>query len=244
MPYTARKEGGKYVVYKKDSGKRVGATKGTKEALRKYLAALHMHETKKLKNENMKPKSIKLASLLKLHESENPMEGMTTEQKKAFMEAVYRFAEHAPSIYRSHSLKETAQYLGELIEAANHLTLSETEDWFDRATVNRHMKHLGEAFKIFEKTSHEMTTLQQRLESAYEDIGETLGKYYDINGMVNEANETEYQKFFTKAMKKFKINEPSDLEDPGEKKKFFKWVDKNYTAKEEPGKDKGVKDSK
>jgi len=40
MPYTYRKEGDKYVVYKKDSHKRVGATKGTKEALRKYLAAL------------------------------------------------------------------------------------------------------------------------------------------------------------------------------------------------------------
>lgn len=44
MPYTYKKQGDKYVVYKKDSGKRVGATKGTKEALKKYLAALHMHE--------------------------------------------------------------------------------------------------------------------------------------------------------------------------------------------------------
>ena len=46
MPYTYKKEGDKYVVYKKDGGKRVGATKGTKEALKKYLAALHMHEMK------------------------------------------------------------------------------------------------------------------------------------------------------------------------------------------------------
>jgi hypothetical protein len=64
MPYTYKKEGDKYVVYKKDGGKRVGATKGTKEALKKYLAALHMNEMK-LK-ENMKTnKSIKLADLLK-----------------------------------------------------------------------------------------------------------------------------------------------------------------------------------
>jgi hypothetical protein len=105
--------------------------------------------------------------------------------------------------------------------------LSETEDWFDANTVNRHMKHLGEAYKIFEKTSQEMSVLQQRLESAYEDIGSTLGKYYDINGMVNEAAATagacqDYQKFFTKAMKKFKIQEPGDLESDKQKKKFFK----------------------
>lgn len=238
MPYTYKKEGDKYVVYKKDGGKRVGATKGTKEALKKYLAALHMHEMKI--KENMKSKSIKLADLLK--EGEDVTANMSVDQKKAFLEAVYKFAEHANSIYRTHSLKETSQYLGELIEAAHHLTLSETEDWFDANTVNRHMKHLGEAYKIFEKTAQEMSVLQQRLESAYEDIGGTLNKYYDIGGMVNEASGEEYQKFFQKAMKKFKIEEPADLETPKAKKKFFNWVDKNYVAKEEPGKDKGEKE--
>jgi len=239
MPYTYKKEGDKYVVYKKDSGKRVGATKGTKEALKRYLAALHMHEIN-LK-ENMKSnKSIKLADLLK--ENEDATAGMSTKQKKAFLEAVYKFAEHANSIYRQHSLKETSQYLGELIEAAHHLTLSETEDWFDANTVNRHMKHLGEAYKIFEKTAQEMSVLQQRLESAYEDIGGTLNKYYDIGGMVNEASGEEYQKFFQKAMRKFKIEEPADLETPKAKKKFFNWVDKNYIAKEEPSKEKGEKE--
>lgn len=237
MPYTYKKEGDKYVVYKK-TGKRVGATKGTKEALKKYLAALHMHEIK-LK-ENMKTnKSIKLADLLK--EGEDATAGMSTEQKKSFLEAVYQFAEHSNSIYRKHSLKETSQYLGELIEAAHHLTLSETEDWFDANTVNRHMKHLGESFKIFEKTAQEMSTLQQRLESAYEDIGGTLNKYYDVGGMVTEAaSGDDYQKFFSKAMKKFKIQEPSDLEAPRDKKKFFNWVDKNYVAKEEEAKKKAA----
>ena len=42
MPYKYKKVGDEYVVYKK-SGKRVGATAGNKEALRKYLAALHIN---------------------------------------------------------------------------------------------------------------------------------------------------------------------------------------------------------
>ena len=41
MPYTYKKEGDKYVVYKKDGGQRVGATAGNKTALNKYLGALH-----------------------------------------------------------------------------------------------------------------------------------------------------------------------------------------------------------
>ena len=43
MPYLVKKQGDKYVVYKKDTGKRVGATAGNKEALRKYMAALHIN---------------------------------------------------------------------------------------------------------------------------------------------------------------------------------------------------------
>jgi hypothetical protein len=247
MPYTYKKEGDKYVVYKKDSGKRVGATKGTKQALRKYLAALHIH-SEAIKLENMRTnKPIKLASLIKLSENSDLTQGMSTEQKKSFLEAVYRFAEHSNSIYRKQSLKETSQYLGELIEAASSLTLSETEDWFDANTVSRHMKHLTEAHKIFEKTAQEIDTLQQRLESAYDDIGSTLSRYYDINGMVTEAageagEGKDYQKFFQKAMKKFKITAPGDLESDKSKKKFFNWVDANYTASNEPSKEKGEKD--
>jgi len=47
MPYTYKKQGDKYVVYKKSNGKKVGSTAGTKTALNKYLAALHIHEPKK-----------------------------------------------------------------------------------------------------------------------------------------------------------------------------------------------------
>jgi len=245
MPYTYKKEGDKYAVYKKDTGKLVGKTKGTKEALRKYLAALHIH-SESFKIESMKPKQIKLASLLNLNENEDLTQSMSTEQKKAFLEAVYKFAEHANSIYRTHSIKETAKFLGELIEAANHLTLSETEDWFDKVTVNRHMKHLGEAQKIFEKTAHEMDTLQQRLESAYEDIGGTLSKYYDIGSMVNEATSgdgKDYQRFIQKAMKKFKINSPESLPTEKSKKKFFNWVDDHYVSASEPGKKGEVTDT-
>ena len=44
--------------------------------------------------------------------------------------------------------------------------------------------------------------------------------------------DTAYQEFFKKAMKKFDISSPAELS--GEKKKdFFNYVDKNYTAKTE-----------
>jgi hypothetical protein len=49
MPYTHKKVGTKFVVYKK--GKKVGETEGTKTALNKYLAALHIADKKTAKKE-------------------------------------------------------------------------------------------------------------------------------------------------------------------------------------------------
>ena len=47
---------------------------------------------------------------------------------------------------------------------------------------------------------------------------------------LGEGTKEEYQKFFNAAMKKFKINSPADLKSDEEKKKFFDYVDKNYTG--------------
>ena len=48
MPYTHKKVGDQYCVYKKDTGKKVGCTDGNEEALRKYLAALHINDSKEM----------------------------------------------------------------------------------------------------------------------------------------------------------------------------------------------------
>jgi hypothetical protein len=45
------------------------------------------------------------------------------------------------------------------------------------------------------------------------------------------VNEEEYEEFFKKAMKKFKIKDIEDLNDK-ERVKFFNWVDKNWDAGE------------
>lgn len=113
-------------------------------------------------------------------------QGMSKNEKKSFLEAVYRFAEHSQNIYRESSLLDTSRTLSELINKASALTLSETDGWFDKVSVSKHMKSLQENFKLFEKTAKEMNTLQQRLEACYEDIGGTLNKYYDINEIIEE----------------------------------------------------------
>ena len=90
--------------------------------------------------------------------------------------------------------------------------VKETEGAFDGITVGRHVKRMNESFKIFEKTLREVHTLQQRLESTYDEIGEVLGKYYEINEVeekVEEGNE------FGAARAKAIANGDSDFEVDG-----------------------------
>ena len=48
--------------------------------------------------------------------------------------------------------------------------------------------------------------------------------------MLNEEKMTDYQKFFMGALKKFGVNSPAEFKSEDEKKKFFNYVDKNWTG--------------
>ena len=114
-------------------------------------------------------------------EQEEPQMELSEEQKKAFLEAVKQYKKYGEAVYRNAGLGEVYESIKNMVEMAGKVTLSETDDWFDNVTVSRHMKRMGESFKVFEKTLKEVSTLQQRLESSYDEIGEVLGKYYEIS---------------------------------------------------------------
>ena len=118
---------------------------------------------------------------------ENEEKGMTNEEKREFLKAVSEYKKFGESIYRSGNLAEVYESIKNIVETAQKVTLEETGDWFDKVTVNRHMKSMNESFKVFSNTIKEVNTLQQRLESCYDEMGEVLGKYYEIK----EAEEKE-----------------------------------------------------
>lgn len=147
---------------------------------------------------------------------EKEEKGMTNEEKREFLKAVSEYKKFGEAIYRSGNLAEVYESVKGIVETAHKVTLEETGDWFDKVTVNRHMKSMNESFKVFEKTIHEVNTLQQRLESCYDEMGEVLGKYYEIK----EGNE------FGAARAKAIANGDSEFEVDG--KKFpVKDVDKD-----------------
>ena len=64
--------------------------------------------------------------------------------------------------------------------AQNHV-LGETSDWFDSVSVKRNMKELKGLTGQFKKTAVEANSVNQRLSALYEDMGNILNRYYEID---------------------------------------------------------------
>jgi hypothetical protein len=102
-----------------------------------------------------------------------------TEKKQALAE-IQNYQAIGEVIYRSEGLKEAATRISKIVESAEQLVLQETEEWFDEVTIKRNMKELSSKNQEFTKTVSEISKLQQRLESLYEEMGNGLSRYYEI----------------------------------------------------------------
>ena len=100
---------------------------------------------------------------------------------KEFLESVRNYSGYGQSIYREGNLKEVAELLSTIAEQASTYTLQETGDEFDQLTVGRNMKELNGYSQQFNKFANEAQVLQQRIESLYEDMGNILNRYYEID---------------------------------------------------------------
>ncbi len=147
----------------------------------------------------------------------------------SFLGMVNRFGRIGEDI-KINDLRSIANVLKNVAETAKIHTESLQEDWFDRVTVSRNMKELNTHSKQFSKIAEEAASLQERMQGLYEDMGNIMGRYYEISEDITEDDE--YKKFFQSALKKFDASSPADM-DNDKKKKFFNYVDKNYDAKDE-----------
>tara|TARA_R110000744_G_scaffold326426_1_gene432206 strand:+ start:311 stop:913 length:603 start_codon:yes stop_codon:yes gene_type:complete len=148
----------------------------------------------------------------------------------SFLGMVNRFGRIGEDI-KVNDLRGNATALQNIAETAKLHTESLQEDWFDKITVTRNMKELNNHAKSFNKIADEAANLQERMSGLYEDMGNIMGRYYDISETIDEED-SEYQKFFRSALNKFGVDSPADL-DGDKEKEFYNHVDKNYKAKDE-----------
>ena len=106
--------------------------------------------------------------------------------REDLIKQVSEFASYGPSIYKKHNLAEVAKVFSEIAAAAGKHVVSETEDWFDRVTVQRNMNDLKKQSAQFNKIANEAQSMQDRMAALYEDMGSILNRYFDIKEINQE----------------------------------------------------------
>ena len=159
-------------------------------------------------------------------EQEVDVKGLTTE--------ISSYNKLSEAIFGKSNITQIAEKLSWIANQAKSHTLQETEDWFDKITVNRNMKELTGLSGQFGKIANEAKSLQERMGALYEDMGNILGRYYEIGESVTEetGDKEEYQKFFNAALKKYGVSSPDDLDDE-KKKEFYDYVDAGWKGDNE-----------
>ena len=101
--------------------------------------------------------------------------------KYEVVEGVISFGIVGKQLYNHKNVMEIASQLSKIAEQAHSHVLSETDEWFDKVSVNKNMKSLKGSVVEFQKTAKEAHMLNQRLTGLYEDIGHVLNRYYEID---------------------------------------------------------------
>lgn len=120
---------------------------------------------------------MKLKDILKETEE---FQQLPSEVKRHFLEIISTYGQHRESMSRKSDIRQVAETLGAIADAASEYTLREGGDWFDRVTIKRNMKELANLQKAFEKEAIEAKSQEERLEALYEDMGHVLGRYFEI----------------------------------------------------------------
>ena len=116
----------------------------------------------------------------------NPMtgrfddEGMSSGQKKLASEKISKFGKYQRFIALEARDMDVAEDICNIVENASKYILNETDDWFDAMSVKRNLKEIKTLAKEFYKTASERQIYTQRMQSLYEDMGNILNRYFEI----------------------------------------------------------------
>ena len=143
----------------------------------KFIKEKISEKWNKLTQEGVEMKNIKLMGMV---EDIAIREEKPQVNKFEVIEAVKNYQTIGGQLFKNNGIVEVAKQLVGIAESAQNHVLSETDDWFDAVSVKRNMKELKGMTGQFKKAALEANSVNERLNVLYEDMGNILNRYYDI----------------------------------------------------------------
>jgi hypothetical protein len=192
MPYTYKKQGDKYVVYKKSTGKKVGTTAGNKTALKKYMAALHIHEPKKESKKPMKENMDYENKVGSMHMVQKPYDGCSMETLVYEIDPITGIQQHGVDAQTVHGIYPTPEEAQKVAEKL----------------YNEHMGAMKKLEEKKGKVATKLTSAITKLEKKHKDLME-MAKANPKEAATHKAAISEIQAKIQELMDKLEMVEKS-----------------------------------
>jgi hypothetical protein len=105
---------------------------------------------------------------------------MTREEKQQFVQEVANFSALGDSVYGKGNLEEIVERVKKIVERAERI-MTESDDWMANVAHKKNNKRMHEDYRDFEQAARELKEAQDRMSLAYENIGQHLNRYFDVN---------------------------------------------------------------
>nr|BAR34145.1 hypothetical protein [uncultured Mediterranean phage uvMED] len=211
----------------------------------KFIKEKISEKWNKLTQEGVEMKNIKLMGMV---EDIAIREEQPQVNKFEVIEAVKNYQTIGGQLFKNNGIVEVAKQLVGIAESAQNHVLSETDDWFDAVSVKRNMKELKGMTGQFKKAALEANAVNERLNALYEDMGNILNRYYDIDEAMdavgkedgdidNDGDEDDSDKYLKKRRdaisKAIKKEDRVPMEKNGKKLVGWRFAGKTYKKKSE-----------
>lgn len=112
-------------------------------------------------------------------ESDTPTP-MTREEKQNFMQEIANFSALGESVYGKGDLERTCERVKTIVENADRI-MTESDDWMSNVAHKKGNKRMHEDYRDFQDAATTLKEAQDRMAMAYENIGQHLNRYFDVN---------------------------------------------------------------
>ena len=105
---------------------------------------------------------------------------MTREEKQAFMQEVANSSALGESVYGKGDLEKIVERVKNIVTNADRI-MTESDDWMSNVAHKKANKRMHEDYRDFEQAARELKEAQDRMAMCYENIGQHLNRYFDVN---------------------------------------------------------------
>jgi hypothetical protein len=105
---------------------------------------------------------------------------LTKEEKQKFVQDIANFSALGDSVYGKGDLEQIVERVKNIVQNADRI-MTESDDWMTNVAHKKNNKRMHEDYKDFEQAARELKEAQDRMAMCYENIGQHLNRYFDVN---------------------------------------------------------------